>query len=159
MVCREVEALRLLGPSLARARAADKLVRRYCDGRRCASDVVDALSALDAQNRHAECSLLLVEAFRAVQPIPTVLWLWACGRLAVLGVDALRFMLRLASISPRHRKHLWPHRDALKDTPDGMVALLHESQAFPDWAPHMAEQAFARLVGSRSGTASRSEAG
>jgi len=155
MTCLEVQVLRSFANMKAHAKALDRLSRRYRDGRRCAADVVDGLRALDAQHRHLECSWLLLDAFRSVCPVPTLLWLWACSRIDVLGVQALRHMLRLAAASPRHMRHLWPRRHAFSATPDGIVALMHESYRFPDWAPEMAEGALRGFL-ARGGT-SRSE--
>lgn len=130
--CKEAQVLRSLLPdSHARTRALDKLVRRYAEGRRTAEHVVQALNALCAQNRI--CSPTVLEAFHAVQPIPTVLWTWACAHHAQLHVDALSFMLRQAAQNRTYQKHLRRVKHALADTPDGMVAVFHEGHRL-GWA-------------------------
>lgn len=141
--CREVAVLRSLVDNVARSRACDRLLRRYVTGRRTASDVVDGLRALYAQNRRTECSALLTGAFSAVQPVPTVLWLWACGHPDALHLDTVRYMLRLGTVCPRLDKHLRAHRQSLAEQPEGLVALLAEHRRMAPWAVDAARRGMA----------------
>lgn len=141
--CREVAVLRSLVDNVARSRACDRLLRRYVTGRRAAADVVDGLQALYSQNRRSECSSLLTGAFSAVQPVPTVLWLWACSHPDALHVDVVRYMLRLGTTSPRLDKHLRTHRHKLAQEPEGLVALLAEHRRMAPWGVDAAARGMA----------------
>lgn len=132
--CREVAVLRSFSDFLSRTAACDRLVRRYVVGRRSARDVVDGLKALYAQQRHAECVTLLRMAFDALQPVPTLLWLWACEHLGVLDLDTIRTMLRMCAVCTRYDKHLRCKSRELYARPEGLVALLHECHRLPGWA-------------------------
>lgn len=134
-VCLEVQLLRTFVYPATRRRLMEKLVTKYARGRRSASDVLLALAALRGQMRHAECDAMLSECLEVVAPVPTALWAWACANVRVLGCTTLRTMLRMAADRDggRYLKHLYPHRHALASSPDGLVALMHESHRFP-WA-------------------------
>lgn len=134
-VCPEAQILRLFVPQCVRDRAVRKLVRRYKDGRRSASDVCQALTAMAAQMHWEHCGRLLLDALDAVHPVPTVLWLWACRHVHVLGCGVVRHMLRLAAARTRFETHLKPYIPKMAESIDGTVALIHEAHRFPDWAP------------------------
>lgn len=133
--CREVQVLRTLGgDGVAAGRAADRLVRKYVTGRRSACDVVHGLRALLSRNARAAAGELAHSALVAVHPVPTLLWAWTCEHAVLLDVDTVRYMLRLAAVNPRYAKHVRRHRAAVATSPEGLVALLHESHRLPDWA-------------------------
>jgi hypothetical protein len=135
--CREVQVLRTFTPPWTRLYVVHRLVRRYAAGRRSATDVCAALAALDAQRQHEDCGRLLLDAWDAVTPVPTVLWTWACRRADVLGCGVLRRMLRLAAVHARYAAHLRAHRDRLAASVDGVIALVHEAHRHPGWAPQL----------------------
>lgn len=137
--CSEVKHLRTFLPHGVRRKITEKLVLKYERGRRCASQVCLALAALKAQARYDECDDLVAQSLAAVEPVPTVLWIWACANLDALGCTTLRTMLAMCAgtgaEARRYAKHLMPRRADLLKTPDGVVALAHERHRFPEWAP------------------------
>lgn len=142
MICEEVRVLRTFTKN--KTRVIDSLIRRYVDGRRCASDIILALEALWSQNHTSECRHLVTEAMIGVTPVPLLLWAWASAHAEILGVEAIRHMLALASVKRCYEKRL--NKAALSQTPDGLVALLHEMKRFPDWAPDIVQQGIARYT-------------
>ncbi len=133
--CWEVRALRTFCEPRRRQRLHRHLLKKYAYGGRSAADVREALDASLAQGLYLECSALLVGAFDTLQPIPTVLWTWACDHVRYLDMDALRSVLRVSTITPRYRKHLRAaRREFFTTTPEAFAALVHErDRLFPDW--------------------------
>lgn len=129
-----------------RRSVARKLVRKYVAGVRSASDVVMGLQALAAQNRVTDLQRLLTRALEVVPVVPTVLWLWACRHAHLLGVATLRHMLQTCHTDARCERHLRRHTHRLTQTPDGLVALLHENHRFPAWAPALTGPAVAAFL-------------
>ena len=143
--CAEVRVLRQFSDAHAKARAVNRLCRRYRRGWRSARQVVLGLDALKAQNEHQLASELVAGALAAVVPVPTVLWTWACRHADTLGVHCLRHVLRLAGTDARYDKHLARHTHRFAKSPDGLVALVHEFHRLP-WVPGVAQPAVAALL-------------
>lgn len=141
MTCSEVQQLRTFLSHATRRKVCEKLVVKYERGRRSAAQVCQALDALKAQGRYDECDDVVAQSLAAVEPVPTVLWTWACSNVATLGCTTIRTMLAMCAASTtgaearRYARHLAPRRATLLNTPDGIVALAHERHRFPDWAP------------------------
>lgn len=119
----EVKVLRSFVPQGVRDRMCGKLLAKYRRGERSASDVVDAVAALESQNLFPESDSLLFAAVHAVSPVPTLLWTRACASGPRWSTNKLRSLLAIARESPRCRKHL-PHTLVL--TRHGALAALHE---------------------------------
>ena len=150
MTCSEVQLLRTFLPRGTRRKVLEKMALKYERGRRSASDVCMALRALKAQARLEECDDLVAQAIAAVEPVPTVLWSWACANLDCLGCTTIRSMLAMCTgagaAARRYAKHLMPRKAELVKTADGFVALVHERHRFPEWAPDLLRSATRQWV-------------
>lgn len=150
MTCSEVRLLRTFLPRGTRRNVLEKLTLKYARGRRSASDVCLALQALKAQARLEDCDDLVAQAIAAVEPVPTVLWSWACANLDCLGCTTIRSMLAMCAgadaVARRYAKHLVPRKEHLLKTAEGFVALVHERHRFPEWAPELLRSATRQWV-------------
>ena len=139
----EVRVLRTFVPREVRDCMCGRLLAKYRRGDRSASDVADAVAALESQNLLPESDALLLSAVHAVSPVPTVLWTRACARIPRLSTFKLRGLLAIARESPRCRKHL---PASLVLSRNGAMAALHEASSHRSaWSMDLLERAVQHL--------------
>lgn len=144
--CREVRVLRDTRPPWhAKAKASMRLLDKYKKGRLEAGQFVMGLKALLAQNYGTAASDLVGHGLLAVEPVPLVLWIWACEHVALLNSPVLRLMLRVAGRREVHDKYLRRRASEVASTPEGLVALAHDAHRVP-WGSKLAEDAIRKFV-------------
>lgn len=123
-------------------------VRDYRRGTRCASDVVDELESLKKSRNHERCSDVWMHAVLAVHPVPVVLLSWAANNVDIMGATALRLFLREAETDQACHWLVAKAAPELCKSPDGLVAMLHESWRPPmnEWMPAMLDPAIAQFL-------------
>lgn len=142
----EIKVLRTFVPYDVRDCMCGKLLAKYRRGDRSASDVLDAVAALEAQNLQEEADAFVFAALHAISPVPTALWTKACNCAGRWSTNRVRSMLAIARKLPRCRKHL-PTRDIVKTRAGAVAALYEASSHRSPWSLDLLDKAMAHLKG------------